>query len=394
MKSGLVLTIFTLSVLLCGNHTFAQSTSQNFPTPVTTNEINGSIKARDIGDSRLTTYFYTFSGDQGDLFINIVTRNFTGDLDVFTTAGLRPITKIVIYANDSENETGRAVYFRKTEKLLLRVQGRSPNDDPASFRIKFAGSFVAANESDTLTEPELPKITTANATGIRVNSVGTILPAPPKPVIAKTEPVAPVETSETVESGEQPKTETVPANEQPKAESVPTAEQPKTETVPTVEDAKTEAEKPKGVELIVTDNLPRNEDAIAAKPVIRKPTSRRKRTPAKPIVTKSTPDAAETKNTEILPADMIAETKSVESPPVKRTPSKRKTRKAKKTTEATPDPLASIRLVVAFKDGKTLEKQMNEVFKFSVDKGILTVILKDGSISRYPIVNVAKVTIE
>ncbi len=394
MKSGLVLTIFTLSVLLCGNHTFAQSTSQNFPTPVTTNEINGSIKARDIGDSRLTTYFYTFSGDQGDLFINIVTRNFTGDLDVFTTAGLRPITKIVIYANDSENETGRAVYFRKTEKLLLRIQGRSPNDDPASFRIKFAGSFVAANESDTLSEPELPKITTANATGIRVNSVGTIIPAPPKPVIAKTEPVAPIETSETIASGEQTKIETVPASEQPKAETVPTAEQPKTETIPAVEDAKTEAEKPKGVELVVTDNLPKNEEAIAAKPVSRKPTSRRRRTPAKPIARKSTPDAAETKTTETLLSDIVAETKSVESTPIKKVPSKRAARKAMKPTEATPDPLASIRLVVAFKDGKILEKQMNEVFKFSVDKGILTVILKDGSISRYPIVDVAKVTIE
>jgi hypothetical protein len=394
MKSGLLLTIFTSSVLLCCNHTFAQSTSQNFPTPVTTNEINGSIKARDIGDSRLTTYFYTFSGDQGDLFINIVTRNFTGDLDVFTTAGLRPITKIVIYANDSENETGRAVYFRKTEKLLLRIQGRSPNDDPASFRIKFAGSFVAANESDTLSEPELPKITTANGTGIRVNSVGTIIPAPPKPVIAKTEPVAPIETSETVASGEQPKIETVPASEQPKAETVPTAEQRKTESVPTVEDVKTEAEKPKGVELVVTDNLPKNDDTISAKPVIRKPTSRRRRTSAKPLATKSTPDAAETKTTETLPADIVAETKSVESPPVKKVPSKRTARKAKKPTEATPDPLASIRLVVAFKDGKILEKQMNEVFKFSVDKGILTVILKDGSISRYPIVDVAKVTIE
>ena len=397
MKSCHLLAIFTLFLLLCGNYTFAQSSSQNFPTPVTTNEINGSIKARDIGDSRLTTYFYTFSGDQGDLFINIVTRNFTGDLDVFTTAGLRPITKVVIYANDSENETGRAVYFRKTEKLLLRVQGRSPNDDPASFRIKFAGSFVAANESDTLSEPELPKITTANGSGIRVNSVGTIIPTPPKPVIAKTEPVEPVETSETVASGEQLKIETVPASEQTKTETVKTGEQPQTETVPTVEDVKTDVEKPKsGVELVVTDNLPKNEEAIAAKSVSRKSTSRRRRTPAKPLATKPTPDAAiaETKTTETLPADIVAETKSVESPPVKKAPSKRAARKIKKATESVPDPLASIRLVVAFKDGKILEKQMNEVFKFSVDKKILTIILKDGSISRYPIFDVAKVTIE
>lgn len=394
MKSSILLTFLTLSVLLCGNHTFAQSTSQNFPTPVTTNEISGSIKARDIGDSRLTTYFYTFSGDQGDLFINIVTRNFTGDLDVFTAAGLRPITKIVIYANDSENETGRAVYFRKTEKLLLRIQGRSPNDDPASFRIKFAGSFVAANESDGLSEPELPKITTANGSGIRVNSVGTILPAPPKPVIVKTEPVEPVETSV---SGDQVKAESVSTGEQPKAETVPAAEQPKPEVVPTVEDSKTEAENPKkSVELVVTDNLPKNEETIAVTPARVRRALRRGRTPRKLSAPKPTRDDinVETKAAENLPAYAVTETRSVDSPPVKKAPSKRGSKKPKKKTETVPDPLASIRLVVAFKDGKILEKQMNEVFKFSVDKGILTVMLKDGSISRYPIVEVAKVTIE
>ena len=102
----------------------AQSTSQDFPSPVTTSEINGTIRTRDIGDSRLTTYFYAFGGEQGDLFLNVVSKNFTGDVDVFTAAGLRPVTKIVIYAAEGENETGRAVYFRKTEKLLLRVQGK------------------------------------------------------------------------------------------------------------------------------------------------------------------------------------------------------------------------------------------------------------------------------
>ena len=76
-----------------------QSTNQNFPTPVTTGEISGSIKARDVGDARLTSYFYQFDGDQGDVFINVVARNFTGDIDVFTLNGLRPITKIVLFAD-------------------------------------------------------------------------------------------------------------------------------------------------------------------------------------------------------------------------------------------------------------------------------------------------------
>lgn len=396
MKRGILFTILIFSVVQCANHVSAQSTSQNFPTPVTTNEISGSIKARDIGDSRLTTYFYIFNGDQGDLFINIVTRNFTGDLDVFTAAGLRPVTKIIIYANESENETGRAVYFRKTEKLLLRIQGRSPNDDPASFHIKFAGSFVAAKESDVLSEPELPKVTTANGSGIRVNSVGTILPPPPKPVIAKAEPIEHAESTETVASGEQAKIEKMTDSEPPKVETVPAAEQPKTEAVPAVEEAKTEAEIPKkGVELVVTDNLPKNEETAVAVPIGRRPSSRRRRTREK-AAPKPSPDdvLAEMKTAETSAAEAVTETTSVENFPVKRIPSKRTAKKVKKATEAVPDPLIAIRLVVAFKDGKILEKSMSEVFKFSVDKGILTIILKDGSISRHSIVEVAKVTIE
>ena len=58
------------------------------------------------------------------------------------------------------------------------------------------------------------------------------------------------------------------------------------------------------------------------------------------------------------------------------------------------DPLASIHLVIDLKNGRSLQRAMNEVFKYSVNKGILTVILKDGSITRYPILEVAKVTIQ
>ena len=114
-----------------------------YPHRSRTNEIIGTIKARDIGDPRLTSYFYTFNGAQGDIFINVVTKNFNGDIDVFTVEGLKSLTKIVVYADSPDSETGRLIYLRKPEKLLLRVEGRSPNDDPATFRIKFAGSFEA-----------------------------------------------------------------------------------------------------------------------------------------------------------------------------------------------------------------------------------------------------------
>ena len=136
----------------------AQSNDQRYPTPVTRSEIRGSIVARPIGDARLTQHFYVFDGEQGDIFVNIVAENFTGDIDIFVQDGLRPLSKIVFYADYQNNETGRVLYLRKRERLLLRVQGRTPNDDPASYVIKFAGSFLAVNAADFPNAPELPVI--------------------------------------------------------------------------------------------------------------------------------------------------------------------------------------------------------------------------------------------
>ena len=157
---------FLFSVLLALTFTCAagaQSTNQNYPTPITSNEIEGMIKPRDVGDARLTSYFYQFDAAQGDLFINIVTRNLTGDIDVFTQTGLRPLTKIVVYGDLAENETGRVLYFRKPEKLILRIQGRTPGDEAATFRLKFAGSFIASTQTEAPAEPAGTSVPEDNA---------------------------------------------------------------------------------------------------------------------------------------------------------------------------------------------------------------------------------------
>ncbi len=133
-----------------------QSQDSNFPTSVTVPEINGTVRARALGDSRATTYYYAFEGVQGDIFINVVTKNFVGDIDVFLRDGLRPLTKMVIF-DSGVNETGRLVYLRKAERLLLRVQGRTPNDEAATFRIKFGGSFVSIAATDDEGPPTIAK---------------------------------------------------------------------------------------------------------------------------------------------------------------------------------------------------------------------------------------------
>jgi len=169
------LTIFLLSV-----STLGQSADQNSPTPVRTSDISGNIRARDIGDARLTTHFYGFDGGQGDIFVNVVTRNFTGDIDVFNEDNLRPLSKMVFYADAEVTETGRLIYLRKGERLLLRVEGRTPNDDPATYRIKLGGSFIARWGRQVDDAPTIAK-TGGEEGPVRVNSVGTILPPAPKP---------------------------------------------------------------------------------------------------------------------------------------------------------------------------------------------------------------------
>ena len=316
----------------------AQSSDQNFPTPVTTNEINGVIKARDIGDSRLTTYFYAFDGGQGDIFINLVTKNLSGDIDIFAADGLRPLAKMVVYADADANETGRIIYLRKPERLLLRVEGRPPGDDPATFRIKFAGSFVALKPTKA---PELVKpVSTSkkDETGVHVNSVGTIIDVKPKQA-----PVKNVETDKAKSAETPPKD--VKANEaKAKESSANTAKKP----------------------VVVVSDLP---IPTAKTEPIRKPVEPAPKTVAtRPVKPKNTDTSAK--------------------------PNKKPVEPPAKTEEKKPDPLADIRLIIQLKDGGVIERRLSEIVKFSVDNGVLTVVAKDGKIVRYSMLLVAKVTIE
>lgn len=382
---------------LCSGLLHAQSTSQDFPTAIVSNEISGTIKARDMGDSRLTTYYFALNGDQGDLFINLVTRNFSGDIDVFTVNGLKPMTKIVVYADYGDVETGRAIYLRKPEKMILRINGRTPNDDAATFRLKFAGSFVAAKADEPGGDPGLPKVSSEGRGSVRVNSVGTILPPLPRPVET---PAEKIETSpEIIAKSEEKADPNAKAEEktdekaEAKAETKP-ADAEKSETP-------VESKPTPSLEVVVTDPVETN-SKIEPKPTLttkgRKPIKRTK--PAKPKEKPVAETPTEKSAAQAQPAEPEKAAPEVETiaPTVKTLTGKRRSRAAKKPVEPKPepkpDPLASINLVIQFKDGSSFEKKMSEVFKFSVDKGIMTVILKDGTITKYPILDIAKVTIE
>ncbi len=359
--------ILCVLCVLCGlNYSAkAQSTNQNYPTPVSTNEITGKIPARDIGDARLTNYFY--------VFINVVTSNFNGDFDVFTAENLKPLTKITVYADDSDRETGRVIYMRQQEKLVLRIEGRSPNDDAAAFRIKFAGSFEPLSLASEKIEPDAPVVKTENQSDVVVNSVGTILEVKPKPTPAPKETIA--------------KNETKLRKNQSRAKDKITVDDVKKaiETKETVaeNDKKVEPEKLEDIQkqsapkVVITDEIadkdPKAEEKAADK-------------------TEDNPTAEKPEVTEITKTEVVTTKKAEVTETAKTETPKRKTKTSVKAVS--PAELANIKLVVLFKDGSRIERSMSEVLKVNVDKGILTVISKDGAIGRYSILDVEKMTIE
>lgn len=352
---------------------YAQSTNQGTPTFVTTNEISGTIRARDIGDSRLTNYFYTFNGNQGDVFINVVTKNLDGDIDIFTLDGLKPLTKITLFSDNSDNETGRIVYLRKFEKLLLRVQGRSPNDDPATFRIKFAGSFQPLENIAGSEEPNLPEINTQKQGEVRVNSVGTIIEVKPK-LIPKPKEVA--EIVKTEDSVSENKEITVKSVENPK-----------------IGETSAKIEIRKGTQ---TENVAKSTE------IEKITTEEGKTVNAKPLVIITDSKIEETVEKE-EPKIEVEETEKIVAEPEKVIENKEQEITEKVETEETStntleplktEQLAKIELVVKFKDGKTLKRPLSKVFSFNVNQGILTIILYDGSVSRYSFLDIEKISIE
>jgi hypothetical protein len=227
----------------------AQSSEQNFPTPITQNEIAANIPARDIGDSRLTTYFFTFNGSQGDIFLKVKANNLNGDIDVFEAETLRPISKIRLFADFSADEIVRSIYLRKSEKLLLRIEGRTPNDDLATVKIQFTGSFVASSET-AIDESGIPKVDKKNEGETEVNSVGTIIVVKPKEISKEIPNVEVAKVIKPKKSGKAKKVE-IPNVEIPKV-ITPKVKKPKIES-PKPKVQKSKKEKIEAVKPIVTE---------------------------------------------------------------------------------------------------------------------------------------------
>lgn len=345
-----------LILLVFSSFAQAQSINQNFPTPITSGEISGMIPARDIGDARLTSYFYVFNATQGDVFINVVTSNLNGDIDVFTADNLRPLAKITLYADASDSETGRVIYLRQPAKLILRIEGRTPNDNAAKFRIKFAGSFVLAESAENEIV-EMPVVKTENQTNVRVNSVGTIVEIKPKLT---------------------PKPKEAAIETKPVKDREIDALENLAEKSPKKENARSdEKDQPNNIQ-----NKNKRDTDIADQISTQKKNDvqRRSKKDAPAENTQPVPESGTNKIIAGREINKKSDLKVVEKPKI--------------VKSVPPAALENIRLIILFKDGTRIERPMSEVLKFGIDKGVLTVVLKDGTIGRYSLLDVEKTTIE
>ena len=316
---------------------WAQSTDVAWPSPVRTNQVVGAITARDLGDPRLTDHFYAFIGTPGDVLITVDSRNLNGDIDVFTFSGLRPLLKFTVYAGSSSPIT-KSIYLRKQEDLILRVEGRTPNDDDAVYRLHFGGAFEPITsgplaEHEDATQPE-SAVATSGKGGRRVSSVGARI--------------------------EEPRTEVAEA--------------------PTPEPTPVESSEPKAAATKPTSRNSRT----------RRPASRRTRPvePAKPEET-----AAKGETEDKPPAE------NPENEPKIPAKGRRPTRRSASARAAARPPVSQEpedsgpRLIIETSDGTLVDRYMSSVRRVTVENGQVVVVGKDGKIQRIPLASVVRMTI-
>jgi hypothetical protein len=327
-----------LSVL--AQSAFGQSSDQSLPTPVLANEISGKINALDLGDARLTRHFYAFEGTPGDLLITVDSKNLNGDVDVFTAITFRPLIKTSLYANTQTPEVTKGIYLRTRQILILRIEARTPGDEPGTYHIRFGGTFErfsggipVAESSNAETEAQ-PEKTGSNL----LTSVGATIPRP---------------VTETIET----------------AESKPEKATEKSE--------ETEAAKKTGRQNSASRRTTsRNPRRGATRPAPVKKTPPKKTESAK----------AETETPKTETAKPIEEKPVVEEKAAETKAAAEKT-KAKEVA-------VGARLIIEEKDGTRIDRPMSTVRRVVIEGNMIVIVLKTGRTERIPMSNIARMAIE
>ncbi|MEP6922049.1 MAG: hypothetical protein ABI967_13065 [bacterium] len=323
-----------------------QSTEIGSPSPVTTNELVGTIPARDLGDARLTDHYFAFVGTPGDVLITIKSSNLNGDVDVFTAGSLKPLLKFTLYAEGSSPAT-KGIYLRRREDLILRVEARSPNDDEGSYQVRFGGSFEALAAPATGDEPastaSAAESTHAAKSGRRVSSVGARIYEPPPPAAVAT--ATPAEPTSTPDDGAKPSASPAPSDDTVTAKPAP-------------------VRRGRDRGLVVRRNPPK---------------------PAKTI------DPAAPENNREENAGQPA------APETAARPGRTGKRRAVREPAPAQDPAelqTGPRLVIEMVDGTRIERYMSSVRRVTVENNQIVVVRRDGRIERTSMTEVLRMAIE
>jgi len=338
--SKLTLAVFALLLLIAPAR--AQSSEIEYPTPVRSNEINGAIAPRDIGDPRLTRHFYSFTGTNGDLTVTVEYTNLDGTVDVFTTPDLRSMTNIRMLADVQQTTTSKTFYLRQQETLILRVEARTPNDNEGTYRVRFSGAFAPVVGEVQTPEP----VTTAESrdpNARRVNSAGARIEEPRREetterAVAPTEtPAQPPETAANAETSEPAKPAGTSSSRATAGTSRRTPSRRRAQRT-----TRTQPESAQPAEGTGAENEP------ATRPAPARPSTARRRTPAR----------------------------------------------ARPQPESVPQPEPGTRLIIETRDGMRIERFMNTVRRVTVENGIVVVVMNDGTTQRQPLANILRMTIE
>ncbi|HLL71011.1 MAG TPA: hypothetical protein VK363_06235 [Pyrinomonadaceae bacterium] len=371
-----------LVAAMASSSAFAQSLDVNSPTPIVSNEINGRIAPLDIGDSRSTRYFYIFNGLQGDLELSVESNNLDGDIDIFLAGSLRPLTKVTLYAGASASRASKTVYLRREEPLILRVQARTPNDAEGTYRIRFGGAFRPASP---LAGNATPVDETANANASparsadrkvkRVSSVGARIEEPvtevarEEPKKEEETPTPPVATRRTTPAPRTARTRTPPRRTS-RAETARKTP-PKTDTA---DAEKVETSKPESAKGEVAKTGEGNEPDAAERTATPKPAQRR------PV---RVPRARNNRNTTTARRSDTSTSPDAVSVP---------TTPAENAAPAAEAP--GVRLVLVMRDGEKFVRDMSSVRRLTVERGMLVIVSKNGTVERQPMSSVLRMSIE
>ncbi|HEX3230489.1 MAG TPA: hypothetical protein VHQ95_16040, partial [Pyrinomonadaceae bacterium] len=280
----------------------------------------------------------------------IDSKNLNGDIDVFTAVTFRPLMKTTVYASAQTPEVAKGIYLRTHQILILRVEARTPGDEPGTYHIRFGGTFERFSGGIPVAETSNSESeeTTEKSGANRLSSVGATIPRPP---------------SESVETAE------AKPSPSPSPENI--------------------AEKP----AIEPEAAKKTTASTSRRTTSRPPPRRGTRPASKPATsTKKTETARiEPPKTETETAKTETEKPSEEKPAVTEKPAETATSSPKTKTQ---EGLPAARLIIEEKDGTRIDRPMSTVRRVTIEGNAIVIILKTGKIERIAMADVARMSIE